>query len=279
LYVWINGLNAGETTQLRIAATRAITRLPMLDIVTGGVVACEQEFVLTGTDEQAQPVVLGVTDAGVEIWRTVVTGAKPTIFPRPFWIGQTVITWQTAPDKLHIAQVSAQGLSHLRTLAVGMPPIKIAAHGHMLYIMWAESGGIRGYQVSASAVNPLQIAMPYPDNLALGAVADKIYVAWKQRGATFIAALASDAQTLHNPTEIILTDMAGGKMELVAGGSQPLLWVQRLKLDEEDAHYTSALVMPDSQPQYLDGPVHRVAWWDARLVVLGNYEMLFFKPV
>src|SRR5262245_33532687 len=91
LYLWINGPDGGETTQLRINAKRQIDELPMLDVVTGGVVHCQREFILTGTDLSGQPVVLGVTYEGKEVWRTVIDGTLPTMWPSPHCIGQPII--------------------------------------------------------------------------------------------------------------------------------------------------------------------------------------------
>src|SRR5688572_28253752 len=87
LHLWINA-DGGETNQLRLSASLELETLPKLDIVSGGVVTCEQEFILTGTDLYGQPIVLGVTPDGTEVWRTTVTGPKPTVYPNPYCIGQ-----------------------------------------------------------------------------------------------------------------------------------------------------------------------------------------------
>lgn len=274
LYLWINGPDGGETTQLRITKTRQIEELPMLDIVTGGAVYCQKEFILTGTDLEGRPVVLRVTTDGIETWRTVVEGTLPTIWPSPYCIGQPVIVWQTSPDRMYVAEVKANRLSHLHSVDVAMPSIKMTSDGQAIYAVWADSSGVRGFQISVTDIKPIHSPMPYPDNLAIGTAQGTVFIAWQQGHSVSLGELNAGAKALH-----ILFDASSVSGFTLVSGSKPLLWMQQNTYgDHEDImHWSSALALPHGAPLLIDGLVHRVAWWGDTLVVVGSLEILFFK--
>jgi hypothetical protein len=278
LYTWINGPNGRETTQLRLSPDRQIEPLPKLGVLTGGVVYCQQQFVLTGTDSAGLPVVLGVDTDGNEGWRYTVEGAtRATIWPAPYCTGEPVVVWQTAPHTLQLATIGDSGIVSSRSIDVGMPPIHTASDGRVLYAVWADSGGIRGVEIGAQETQPIEIPMPYPDNLAVALSPKGMYAAWQQGRSVYLSEISRHANLPPSPPNIDLGDAAGGKLGIVSG-TEPLLWAQQARYDHpEETEWISALARVNRAPLLIEGFVHQVVWWGDTIVVVGSLEMLFFK--
>lgn len=278
LYMWINGPNGGETTQLRISSDRQIEQLPMLDVLTGGVCYCQQQFVLTGTASTGLPVVFKVDTAGNELWRyTLNDAAAATLWPAPYCIGKPAIVWQTEPRTLQIAKVDDSGIAAPYSIQVGMPPLKLTSNDQVIYTLWADNSGILGVEIGADDPHSIRIPMRYPDNLAAAPAPDGLYVAWQEGKSVYFSKIRENGKSPQSPSQIDLGEIVNGKLAIVSG-TEPLLWAQQNTYDnQEETQWVSALARVSSTPLIIKGFVHNVVWWGEAIVVVGSLEMLFFK--
>ena len=81
LRVLVNVAEKGYTAQMRVTRNRQVRMLAPLPLMVGGACGCEDGMIVTGSDEQGEPLIAAIADDGIVSWLTKLEGEMPLRWP------------------------------------------------------------------------------------------------------------------------------------------------------------------------------------------------------
>jgi hypothetical protein len=277
--IWNNRPGEGTTMQWRVRARAEIEELPPLSIVAAGAVRCGTGFVITGALQDGRAVVVGSDEDGVVLWQHELDGPAPTRWPIPACIPTPVVVWQTAYGQVEIADVTASALIRRASVAVGGPPLDIAAAANSIWVVWSSESGVWAAEQDQRSRRTFQVDAAYASQLAVGSCAGGVCIAWGREQPPVLAQ-GDVARTKFGPAvPLDVAGVVGGALDVIPGGP-PLVHVRGSALNENaELQPVSVLTAPATTPLVIEGLVHAVACRDDEVVVLGSTDLRFVKRV
>lgn len=259
------------TMQLRVNADGQIEELAPLPMVSAAARQCGAVCLVSGSDTEGRPLLLGLDDDGSIAWRTVVPGATPIRWPEPVGSDQPSIAWQVDVERLECARVElgSGALHDVRQFAVGGPPLAVDGRGPVLWAIWADRDGCTLGRLDQPMLH--YVATGRPGDVAVRAAGDGAWFGWLSRNGTAVARCEGNELGPQQPID--LGEAAGGTLRLV-DDQGPLVWGRRLADDDpRRVRWVSAFAQPGTSALLVDGLVHDVTRWGGQLAVVGALEI------
>lgn len=278
LRVLVNRPRERLTEQFRLRGSGEIEILPPLPLVAAGAAACGGELRVTGSDGGA-PLVMSVDAEGRVRWSIPIPGPLPTRWPVPGCAPGLGIAWQTRSEALKVADAGPGGITHVRSIAVGGPPLDVSL-GEAAWAAWPDGGGVRLASLRKEVSATHFLGAERPSAVAIGALgAGDAAVAWADRRGIFLARVSADGG-IASPAAVDPGPAAGGRLAVVPG-PEPVVWIRRTEMRGRDGEMemdvdagetertsVSALVRAGHPPVLVDEPVFAVAWWGRRIAAV-----------
>ena len=274
LWLLINQPGDRETQLLKITSSHRVEIIAALPILAASMTNCNQQMIVTGSNAEGRPLVIGLDAQGRLLWEYLFSGPEPTTWPVAACGPMPTIAWQQTPDKIEVGMLDMKSATLFRkpAITVGAPPAKIFSWKNKIWGVWAEKNGLHIVDLAEAIERVVLTDGIYANEFSIGQSSEGTYFGWTAGNQAYWLLPETSL-----PTSVVLENAAGGTFSLISGEA-PLIWIQKSKEGlDGNLEWESTLVLQDTKPHILDGFVFIVSWWQQRVVVVNQSRILLLK--
>ena len=274
LWLLINQPGNHQTQLLKITSAHAIESIAVLPIIAASMTCCDQQMIISGSNADGRPLIIGLNAAGLLLWEYVFSDISPIVWPITGCGLAPTIAWQQHPDKIELGVLDTNSATLLRKPAfnVEVPPAKIFSWKNKVWGAWADKGTLHVVDLVEDDERVIATDGFHANEFSVGQTREGVYFGWTAGNNAFWLLPESPS-----PGIIDIENIAGGTFCLISGG-EPLGWIQKSKQGiGGELEWESTLVFADLTAHTVDGYVFTIAWWQQQVVVVSQSKILLFR--
>ena len=271
LWLFINRFSEQKTHVYNMNKAYELALLTELSMMSSTVVSCKNELVVTGSNSEGKPVIIGINSEGDQIWSHFFSEINPITWPVTSCGNEMVIAWQESINTLEVGILNTKNnsLQSQTKVNIETPPVTLYSWKNHMHGIWLDRNQIHDIDLLKNQETIIDLDGVYSNNISFGITNDLPYLGWTTKDWVYFKYL--EGGTIES---VKVENLTTGEMSVISG-TAPLLWIQSQSLDlDESRNWKSVLVVPGMDVYNVNGYVYAVGWWQNKIVVAHSSKLV-----
>lgn len=270
LRVLVNSIENHHTEQMLITRSRDLRMLEPLPLMTASACGRRDSMVVTGSNQMGEPMIASVARDGSVSWLTALEGSMPLRWPLPGGGAPARIAWMMENGRIETAIAGPAGIADQKSFEAGGPPLEVAMSTDAAWALWSDEGGV---WLANSGGSRQKLEAHYCSELAIDASGNDVWAAWMREHEVHWKRIGDEV--VHQGA----TTSSTARLGITAGKEAVIALRYAETEDEKLAHWTTELILQDTEGWAVKELLHSVAWWGDNIVAAGTNSVRFLKAI